>query len=283
MNKYEKKSQKKELIRKIILGVAVAGLLICLICIAVHVVRNRHAEEVYAKLQQESVVNGLNTQPPGSDAEEEIPEQEEPHIYEEMPVVDFTSLWETNTDICAWIYIPGTEVNYPVLRNAAATDPHDSYYLDHTVDRMSGLPGAIYIEPCNMGDFSDRNTVLYGHHMKNGSMFASLDQFQDNLFMDGHPYVYVVTPEQNMVYEVYAAIVYDNRHIMGSYDFESDSSYQAFLDSLVSNRNMADVFSDAVEVTTESRLITLSTCVKNQDENRLLVIASLTDTYERQE
>lgn len=281
MEKKNNGNQKTDLIRRGILILAAAGCVICIFCAVMYLMKGRHAGRVYEKLRQECVASGMAEQLPKADPQEQT-EEEMPHEYEEMPVVDFETLWETNTDICAWIYIPGTEVNYPVLQNAAATDPHDTYYLDHTVDRVSGLPGAIYIEPCNARDFSDRNTVLYGHHMKNGTMFASLDRYKDNVFMEEHPYAYLVTPEQNMVYEVCAAVLYDNRHIMGIYDFEQDSSYQAFLDSLTDNRNMEDVFREGVEMTTDDRLITLSTCVKDQDDRRLIVEAVLIDVYERE-
>lgn len=283
MIKKEQKNAKKELYRRVILSVAAAGCLICVCCVAVKLVKGSHAGRVYETMRQECVVTGMTENLPEAATEESTEAEEIPHVYEEMPAVDFDALWETNTDICAWIFIPGTEVNYPVLQNAAATDPHDTYYLDHTVDRVSGLPGAIYIEPCNAKDFSDRNTVLYGHHMKNGSMFASLDRFKDNVFLEENAFAYVVTPDENMVYQIWAAVVYDDRHIMGIYEFEQDTSYQAFLDSLTDNRNMADVFREGMEVTTEDRLITLSTCVPNQDHNRLLVIAARIDAYEREE
>lgn len=267
-----KKQRKKETIRlavKIALAIAV---IVCLVCAAIYYIKRNRAEDVYEDLAKESVRIGVGT--------EESEQQEPIPVYEDMPQVDFESLWETNTDICAWIYVPGTQVNYPVLQNAKATEPYDSYYLQHTVDGQSGLPGAIYIEPCNARNFSDFNTVFYGHHMKNGTMFASLDSFLEEGFMGENPYVYLVTPEKNMVYQVFAAVQYDDRHIMGSYDFTDTAQRQSFLDSLAANGGEKDVLREDVEVTEEDRIISLSTCVKGQNEKRLLVEAVLIDEME---
>lgn len=267
-----KRQQKKEKVKIVIEIVLVVIMLVCIANMVSYFVREKRAAAVYEDMQKESVITGtvLN----------DIENEEASFLYAQMPQVDFEMLWETNPDICAWIYIPNTQVNYPVLQNSKATEPYDTYYLKHTVDGQSGLPGAIYIEPCNRKNFVDYNTVLYGHHMKNGSMFASLDSYLEETFMEENPYVYLVTPEKNMVYEIFAAVQYDDRHIIGSYDFEDTAGRQSFLDSLAVNADERNVLREDVEVTSEDRLITLSTCVKGQDEKRLLVEAVLIDEAE---
>lgn len=250
------------------LGLAVV-MVVCVVIIGIYYSRLHKAAEVYTQLQEDSVIISA-----------EILSTEDGDVRTDMPEVDFDSLWETNTDICAWIYIPGTKVNYPVLRNAQSTDLYDDFYLNHTVAGAEGLPGTIYMEPCNMPDFSDRNTVLYGHHMKNGSMFASLDSYQDASFMEENPYVYIVTLQKKMVYRVYGAFVYDDTHLMRYYNYTSDESYQAYLDSLVDNGNAKDVLREDMKLTTQDKVLTLSTCIKNQDEQRLLLVAVLEDEYE---
>lgn len=267
--KRQQKKEKFKILIEVILGVAAAA---CMIGVIAYVVREKKAAKVYEDMQEEIVAYQAEW--------EETENTEDSFSYPGMPQVNFEALWETNTDVCGWIYIPGTEVNYPVLRNAEATDPYDSYYLQHTVDRQSGLPGAIYIEPCNAGDFSDFNTVFYGHHMKNGSMFASLDSFLEEGFMEENPYVYLVTPEKNMVYQIFAAVQYDDRHIMGSYDFTKPEERQSFLDSLGENGGENDIIQKDIEVTEDDTVITLSTCIKEQDEKRLVVEAVLIDEEE---
>ena len=268
-----KRLKKREQIQVVVRCILITIIIICLVAVGIHLMKEKEADRVYENMQAESVVITADIE-----GAEKIEGKRE---WENVPEVDFETLWETNMDICAWIYVPGTQVNYPILRNNQAVDPYDDYYLQHTVDKKEGLPGAIYMEPCNMPDFSDKNTVLYGHHMKNGSMFASLDSYLNADFFEENAYVYIVTPEKNLVYQIFGAVIYDNRHIMRSYDFSDDVSYQLFLDSLVANESQADIIREDVEVTVQDRMITMSTCVKNQDDKRLLVEAVLVDEYER--
>lgn len=269
-------SHNQKVKRTVISVILIAVIVICIAVIAVYMIKGKRANGVYEELQQTVQV----TENMEEVAETETTEESRPS-YEGMPEVDFETLWETNTDICAWVTVPGTQVNYPVLQNASSKEPHDTYYLMHTVEKAYGLPGAIYIEPCNAADFTDANTVMYGHNMKNGSMFGSLHEFEDDTFFEEHEYAYIVTPEKNQVYQIFAVILYDDRHIMGTYDFSDTVNYQLFLDSLASNRSMGDIFREGVTVTTEDKIITMSTCVKGQDNKRLLVEAVLIDEYER--
>ncbi len=182
--------------------------------------------------------------------------------------VDFETLQsETNPDIYAWIYIPDTKIDYPVLQHA--TD--NSYYLNYNIDGSKGYPGCIYTENYNAKDFSDPNTVMYGHNMKNGSMFAGLHKFEDSEYFEEHPYVYVYTPEQLYVYEIFAAHEYSNAHILMSFDFADEKVYQKFLDDIWTFQGSKSNFREDVEVDAGDRILTLSTCVAGQSSKRYLV------------
>ena len=148
--------------------------------------------------------------------------------------IDFKKLQEQNPDVYAWIEIPGTNVNYPILQHP--TD--DVYYLDHTIDGTAGLPGSIYTESCNYKDFSDFNTVIYGHDMRDGTMFKDLHKYEDAEFLKEHPEVIIYTPEKKFVYRIFAAVVYSDMHIMEGYNFLLESERQAFLDSIYESRDM---------------------------------------------
>lgn len=253
-------------------------ILFCVLCIVFYFVREKRAENVYEEMRNTTETSSeVQTEADGNGEQGPLGTD-----YEGIPQVDFEVLRETNTDICAWITIPGTQVDYPVLQNQSSDNPYDNYYLQHTVEKASGLPGAIYIEPCNTADFSDKNTVIYGHNMKNGTMFGSLHQFEDDTFFSEQEYLYIATPEKNLVYQIFAAVTYSDVHIMGNFDFESETGYTDFLDSLKENRNMGDLFREGVEVTAEDRIVTLSTCIKGQDDRRLLIEAVLVDEYGRE-
>lgn len=267
----ERKGTRQHRNKMIMTTVLTVIMVVCIVIVVVYFIKGKRAENTYQDIQQSAKVD----QQESNDAEQE------PHAdYDGMPVIDFETLWETNTDICAWITVPGTEVDYPVLRKTDSTELHDVYYLMHTVDKVEGLPGSIYIEPINSPEFTDANTVVYGHNMKNGSMFGSLHNFEDDSFFEENQYAYVVTPEKSLVYQIFATIVYDNRHITGTYDFTDKEDYQKFLDSLTDNRNMGDLFREGVDVTTDDRVLTMSTCISGQDDKRLLVEAVLVDEYE---
>lgn len=269
-NQRKTRQQRNMMIMRLVLAVIMVA---CIAVVVIYFVRGKKADEAYDNLENVAKVEDVDQTVEDS--------TEESHVeYEGMPVIDFETLQDVNPDIKAWITIPNTQIDYPVMQNTSATEEHDTYYLDHTVEGASGLPGAIYIEPINADDFTDSNTVIYGHNMKNGTMFGDLHKFEDDTFFEENQYVYIVTPEKSLVYQVFAVIIYDDRHITGSYGVNDVDAYQAFLDSLEENRNMGDMFREGVEVTTEDRIITMSTCIKDKSENRLLVEAVLVDEYE---
>lgn len=182
--------------------------------------------------------------------------------------IDFADLQEnTNADIYAWIYIPDSMIDYPVLQH-----PTDNlYYLTHNLDGSEGYPGCIYSENYNAKNFSDPNTVLYGHNMKKGTMFAGLHKFEDSQYFEEHPYVYIYTPEKLLVYEIFAAYEYTNEHLLYNYDFTNEVIFQNYLDDILDMRSMNCNYREDVEVTAENKILTLSTCISTKPDNRYLV------------
>lgn len=180
--------------------------------------------------------------------------------------LDWTSLYAENKDIYAWIYIPGTQVDYPVLQNAA----DDTYYLNHNIDGSYGKPGCIYTEKINSKDFTNYNTVLYGHNMKNGEMFGCLHDYEDKTFFDENPYVYVYTEEKPYVYEIFAAYTATNAHILNTNDFSTQEGFADYLDNVVYNKALTGNFRNDTRVTSDNRIITLSTCTSNSSKRWLV-------------
>ena len=183
--------------------------------------------------------------------------------------VDFTSLQQSNADIYAWIEIPETSINYPIVQKA----DDDSYYLNHTIEGKEGYPGSIYTESLNAEDFSDYNTVIYGHNMKDGSMFHGLHAYEDSQYLQKHPYVYIYTPTQKITYKIFACVVYSNAHILNCYDFSDAYQKQLYLDSVYASRDMKNSIDESVQVGTDDRILTLSTCISGQSDNRYIVEA----------
>lgn len=181
--------------------------------------------------------------------------------------VNLADLSAQNPDVYAWINVPGTNVNYPVLQS----DYDDNFYLDHDVYKNYSFPGAIYSQSCNKKDWSDRVTLLYGHNMRNGSMFATLHNFSNTEFFNSHPYFYIYTKDRKLTYEIVSAFVYDSRHIMNSFDFSNDKVFQEWLDNAKQPRSTSYNARSDVELTTEdSKMVVLSTCL-NSGDGRYLV------------
>lgn len=182
--------------------------------------------------------------------------------------LNWDELKETNEHIYAWIYIPGTNVDYPVLQHP--TD--DTYYLDYNLDGTKGYPGCIYSEHrYNSTDWTDFNTLLYGHNMKNGTMFRTLHNYEDRAFFEENRYIYIYTPEHVYVYDIFAAYANEAKHILVVYDNSTPDGRRQYLDDLFGIRSMSAHFRDGVEVTTDSNILTLVTCISGQPNQRYFV------------
>lgn len=189
--------------------------------------------------------------------------------------VDFAALWEQNPDVYAWITVPGTLVDYPVLQHPA----DDEYYLNHTIDHRAGLPGSIYSESLHPKDFSGVHTILYGHNMKNDTMFGSLHSYADPDFFAEHPYVYIHLPDRTLLYEIFAAVKFQSTYLPNYLNYEDETDFETYVEELkASPGNTAS----GREVPFGSRILTLHTCIGNDKNHRYLVTAVLTGEYRKE-
>lgn len=180
--------------------------------------------------------------------------------------VDFDKLEKANPDIYAWINIPAVNVDYPILQN----ETDNAYYLNHTVNGQKSVYGSIYTENYNSKDFSDFNTVIYGHNMKNGTMFGSLKKFRDSTFFNENRYITIYTKGRILKYEIFAAYTWDNKHILLSRNFENEYNRNVYLEEIFAVRDMNSQISKEIEVTENDRIITLSTCMNNKSKRFLV-------------
>ncbi|NLB53745.1 MAG: sortase [Syntrophomonadaceae bacterium] len=194
--------------------------------------------------------------------------------------IDFDAAWEVNQDIIAWIKIPNTTVDYPILQSP----DEDNYYMNHDIQKVKNrIPGSIYINLNNSADLTDNNTIIYGHniHMSSddgkGSMFGDLEKYYDKEFFEENQEIIIYTPQYIYIYEIFAAVTYNNKLIPALYDLDRKNGYQDFLDSLYNTNGEKDNYS-ARAVTVGDRIITLSTCTIDHDHNyRYLVTAVLVE------
>lgn len=182
--------------------------------------------------------------------------------------INFTKLWEINTDLYAWIKIPNTAIDYPV---AQYSGDDDSYYLNHNMYKESAFAGCIYTEKLNKKDFSDPNTVLYGHNMQNGTMFRALHSFRDKDFFDANKYIYIYLPDRTLTYEIFSAYEYDDRHLLYSFDFSDKKVFREYLDYAQNPTSSMMYNTRNLNVTADDKIITLSTCLGDIETSRYLV------------
>lgn len=189
---------------------------------------------------------------------------------EELPdnPIDFAALQAQYKDAKGWIRIPGTTVDYAVMQTPEGEN--DSYYLDKAEDGTKRRSGSIYIESINSGDFTDPNTLIYGHNMRNSGMFGALHKFKKKDFFQQNQYIYIYTPGHILTYRIFSVHIFDDRHILYAFDFDSPEGYGEFLEYSLNPTSMTRQVRKDVAVTTDDRIITLSTCT-NRDSERLLV------------
>lgn len=193
----------------------------------------------------------------------------------EIPV-DFEELWKTNTDVYAWINIPDTNIDYPILQS-----DDNTYYLNHTWDHKEYKAGSIFTETYNSKEFDDPNTIIYGHRMYAGDMFAQLQNFSEADFFDSHRSVIIYTPNKILNYEIVAAFPFSDEHLLYKYDFLNQDDYERFCNDMFSIVDFRASFLEGVELDFEKdKLITLSTCLKGNSNRRYLVVARLVKTEE---
>ena len=207
--------------------------------------------------------------PAESDAPVETPSTGNGYDPDVSPInVDFAGLLTQSRDFAAWIFNPNTVINYPV----AYTDNND-YYLDHNITDNSGnASGTLFMDCRGKSDFSDPNTIIYGHNMKNGSMFASLHSYGEAGYYDAHPFMFISTPDKDYRLDLIAGFVTTPDSNVYYRNFGSDElvRYAEHIKSLSD-------FSSDVEVGPEDHIVTLSTCTYEVDDGRYVVIGKLVE------
>lgn len=143
---------------------------------------------------------------------------ESPEEEDACPItIDFDELRAINPDVVGWIYSEDTPINYPVLQGETNEE-----YIHHTIEKQYNSSGSIFMDSFNDPALTDYNTVLYGHHMKNGSMFASIRKYSKQEYADEHPVIWYLTPERNYRLTVFAGFV----------DSPDSEIYRLFLDRI---------------------------------------------------
>ena len=190
--------------------------------------------------------------------------------------IDFDALEEINPELYAWITIDDTVIDYPVAQRAGDRE----FYLYHNMYGEAQFAGCIYSEDYNTTDFSDPLTVLYGHNMKNGSMFQNLHKFESRTFFDEHETFYVYTKGHRYNYRIFAAYSFDDRHLLASFDSHDPELFKQYLYDVENTYSVTGFFREGITLDENSKVLTLCTCVGTGETRRYLVQAVLESIYD---
>ncbi len=247
-----KGNDKFTIITKCISLVAVLGIIVCSVWLFV-------IEFNHAKLRQD------NKQI--QEVMKEIIENRD----EETGTYDFEVLIEQNSDIRAWISIPGTDIDYPVCQ----TDNND-YYLDRDFDKKYSAFGTLFFD-CENNVLTSQNLTIYGHSLKNSQMFTNIKRYSNINYYKKHPIIQLITPEGLAEYKVFAAMVmnaipeHDNGYLFPftQTDFERQRDFINWKNEAIQR----SVIITSVDVIPSDRILTLSTCAYTFDNERFVVMA----------
>lgn len=181
---------------------------------------------------------------------------------------DFASLQQANADVIGWIQFEGIpEINYPILKHPSDND----FYLKKMWNKEENTAGSIFADVNNSADFQDANTFIYGHNMKNLSMFGRLKEYKEQAFFQGKEFFWIYTPTANYQYQIFS--IHESKVDSGmfrTFQEAGDEFTQYVTAAKEASRYVIDV-----PVSGMDKIVTLSTCTPRGDNWRLLVQAKL--------
>ena len=172
--------------------------------------------------------------------------------------VDFDKLKSVNEDVVGWIYVDALpDISYPIVKGK-----DNQTYLHQTYEKNYNFAGTIFVDYENSGDFSDCNTLVYGHNMKNGSMFGHLKKFrEDDRLYKQDKYFWILTPERNYRYEIISAYTTGVNSDTYTLFKGPGEEFEKYLETI---KGYSEIKTDDTDLTIKDRIVTLSTCTGNE-------------------
>ena len=219
--------------------------------IVINVNEYKAGEELYTDLKTDSV-NNSNTDYEDVTLDDKFKKLD----------VDFDKLNEVNSEFIGWLYNSDESIDYPVVQ----TDDN-SYYLNHLFNKEINSSGCIFIDYRNATDFSDKNTIIYGHNMNNGSMFAPLLKFEEEEYFCQHNKLYFLSPKKNYKIEIFSCYSADTDENSWDIDFSSGYEYEKWLNEIISK----SLWKSSVLPENDDKIVTLSTCSNDSLDTRFVL------------
>lgn len=253
MRKKKKGGRVKLILTNLLLVCCVVVFAISIWKLVGYLTEYNRGEESYTKLMQHVTVP-------------EVKKNKKGEKVIEAPTVDWEELQKVNDDLVGWIYISGTDVQYPVVQG-----DNNEHYLSYTFEGKKNNCGSIFMDVENQADYSSENTILYGHNMKTGKMFGSLSFYKDKKYWKEHPIIWVVTKDKAFKYEIFSVYETESTSDVYQTEFSSEDEKQAYVESCKNN----SLYDTGIEIETTHQILTLSTCTSVTEEGRFIVQAKL--------
>ena len=225
--------------------------------------------EQYVSFTEPEDTSANSTPPATSPTEDSTAITEAPDV-SAWPQVDFSQLSEINSDIVGWIYIEGTNINYPVVQGS-----DNNYYLKRLFDGTYNSSGCIFLDYRCTSNFTDQHSIIYGHHMKDKSMFSGLMNYKDQAFYDEHSVALLVTPTAYYKIQFFSGYVSDTWSDAWDLSF-SEYEYLSWLNDI----QRKSCFETDYIPTTEDKIITLSTCTYEFDTAKFVLHGYISEVIE---
>lgn len=275
----KKKHNKLSLGRKIVIVISI----IVLVCVGINLTMTFYdyhkSKRVYNDLRTEFKPDAVGTRKLDASINTQNQKNEEKNSADSNmeTIIDdgvilssekFDELKNLNNDFIGWISIPNTEISYPIVQNV----DDDQYYLSHNFYNEEDVGGAIFVDRASDPAFKVSNTFIHGHHMRNGSMFGTLNKFLDSSFANKNK-IYIVFKEETYVYEVFSAYEEGyNEKTYASYSSRNEEEYKNYLNWILGK---SDIIAHNSKVCTKDSIITLSTCGYDTKDGRIVIHAKL--------
>ncbi|MBS6955258.1 MAG: class B sortase [Enterocloster asparagiformis] len=222
---------------------------------------NKRARDEYNRLAE---LASQTSQETGTTEAESVEAPEtEPETEPYISPIDFDALRAENPDTIGWITIDGTNINYPIVQG---TD--NDFYLNHDFNGQENIAGAIYLDFESQGNWDGRNNIIYGHNMKNGSMFKDVVKYKDEAYFKEHQFFTIYTPEREIRLKSVAAYYGEAKPIVRKTRFKSQESFDAFVKEMLS----PCTYAEPVQYPART-LYTLVTCSYEIDDARTFLFA----------
>jgi len=222
-----------------------------------------------AMLFYAELANAVATEPPTEPTTSATTPIEAPTKPPWRPYVDFAKLKGHMPDLIAWIRTPDTVIDYPVVQYS-----DNDFYLTYLANRTWNPNGAIFLDYRNAADFSDRNSLIYGHHLRTGDMFSSLTQYKDQSYYEAHPVVQLYTALQDYDIVLFSGYLINPANEVPPLEFEDDADFTSYVDACKARSS----FKSLVEVSASDVLVTLVTCDFAINDGRYILIGKLVAT-----